>query len=82
MASVALRVSEEFKARIEQFPWVNWSETAREELIKREGIRERFEEVEKILEKSKLTQEEADKLADEVNVSLAKRYKELLKGVK
>ena len=82
MVSITVPMEEEFKARIEQFPWVNWSEAAREEVTKRKELLERFEEAEKILEKSKLAQEEADKLADKVNLSLAKKYEKLLKGTK
>ncbi len=35
MASLTLPVSEEFKNRLKQFSWVNWSEIAREETLKK-----------------------------------------------
>lgn len=35
MASITLSVSEEFKNRLREFLWVNWSEIAREEAIKK-----------------------------------------------
>jgi len=35
MASVTLSVNEEFKERIKQFLWINWSEIAREETKKK-----------------------------------------------
>ncbi|MFA5020097.1 MAG: hypothetical protein WC533_03275 [Candidatus Pacearchaeota archaeon] len=35
MASLTLSVSEEFKNQLRQFLWVNWSEIAREETIKK-----------------------------------------------
>ncbi len=35
MASVTLSVSEQFKEELKHFSWVNWSEIAREETIKK-----------------------------------------------
>ena len=35
MASLTLSVSEEFKNQLKSFMWVNWSEIAREEIIKK-----------------------------------------------
>ncbi len=36
--------------------------------------------IKKIVSKSRLTEEQADELADEVSFSLANKYKNLLKG--
>ena len=35
MASITLSLSDEFKEELKQFSWVNWSEIAREETIKK-----------------------------------------------
>ena len=35
MASITISVSEEFKNRLKEFLWVNWSEIAREETLKK-----------------------------------------------
>ena len=35
MASLTLSVSEEFKSQLKEFLWVNWSEIAREEAMKK-----------------------------------------------
>ncbi len=35
MASITLLVSDEFKGQLKDFQWINWSEIAREEMIKR-----------------------------------------------
>ena len=35
MASITISVSEEFKDRLREFLWVNWSEIAREEAVKK-----------------------------------------------
>ena len=78
MGTMTLTLSDKLKAELKRFSWVNWSELARNELLKEAERQKLFEEVEKILLKSKLTKEDADKLADEVSLSLAKRYKKRL----
>lgn len=35
MASVTLSVVDEFKGQLKHFPWINWSEIAREEMLKK-----------------------------------------------
>ena len=35
MASITLSVSNEFKSQLKQFLWINWSEIAREETMKK-----------------------------------------------
>ena len=35
MASITLAIDEELKSRMDKFPWVNWSEVAREESNKK-----------------------------------------------
>lgn len=35
MASITLSVSEELKSQLKKFPWINWSEIAREEAFKK-----------------------------------------------
>ncbi|MBI2129967.1 hypothetical protein HYU07_07095 [Candidatus Woesearchaeota archaeon] len=77
MASIALNVSEEFKASMDKLPWVNWSELAREEALKRLELQEDFEEFNRIVSKSKLTEEDALKLAREVNKGMHKKLKKL-----
>ena len=38
MASITFAVDNELKTRMNKFPWVNWSEIARQELIRREKL--------------------------------------------
>lgn len=40
MASITFAVDESIKARLDKFSWVNWSEIARENLIKKEQLEE------------------------------------------
>lgn len=77
MVSVALKISDEFKTMIEKLEWVNWSELARDEAIKQLELDEEFEEFKRIVSKSKLTEEDALKLAREVNKGMHKKLKKL-----
>ena len=75
MATVTLTVPDEVKSELKKFPWVNWSEVAREELAKEEKMREAFERFKETVSKSKLTEKDALELGRKVNESLHKRYK-------
>ncbi len=77
MVSVSFTIQDDLKAKMEKFPWVNWSEIAREQAIKREKLHEDFEEFNRIVSKSKLTEEDAMKLAREVNAGMYKKLKKL-----
>ena len=80
MASVTLTIPDDIKAEMKRLSWINWSELAKEKFSEKQRMLQRFEKVEEVLSKSKLTQEDADKLSDEANLSLAKRYEKLLKS--
>jgi len=53
MVSVSISVEDEFKARVESFAWVSWSQIAAEEALKRD-IFERY------IKTSKLSTEEEE----------------------
>jgi len=75
MVSVTLKISNEFKAVLENLSWVNWSELAREEIAKKLEEEQALEKFRAIVAKSKLTEEDADKLAEKVKVSMHKSLK-------
>jgi hypothetical protein len=76
MAEVKIEIpedlSEEFTCISKEEWQLLFSRFLKEEL-------ERIKKVESIVAKSKLTEKQAKKLADEVNLSLAKRYEKLLR---
>ena len=82
MANVSLTVPGELKAKMDKFAWINWSEVAREEAIKREMLHEDFWEFNRIVSKSKLTEEDAMRLGREANKGLHERYKKLYPGLR
>jgi len=77
MVSVSFTISDELRAKMEKFPWINWSEVSREEAIEREKMNEDFEAFNKIVSKSKLTEEGAMRLAKEVNAGMYRKLKKL-----
>jgi len=51
MACITISIEKSFKERLARFPWVNWSEIGREEILKRHTF-------EKYIKTGKLTKEE------------------------
>jgi hypothetical protein len=78
MGTITLTFSDKVKSELKRFSWVNWSELARMEILKEKQKQKTYEELEKILSKSTLKQQDANKIADEISLSLAKRYKKML----
>jgi len=76
MASLTFAVSEELKADIEHFSWVNWSEVVRQEIIKDLEKSSELERFLKIISKSKLTEKDADLLSNKIKASMHKKLKE------
>jgi hypothetical protein len=76
MAEVKIEIPEDLSEEFTHISKEEWqllfSRFLKEEL-------ERIKKVESIVAKSKLTEKQAKKLADEVNLSLAKRYEKLLR---
>jgi len=77
MGSVTFSIPDNIKSEMKHLSWINWSELARLEALKRLKEEEAVEEFRKIASKSKLSEEDAIKLGIEVNKSLRKKYKEL-----
>ena len=75
MVSVTLKITNNFKAIVNKLPWINWSEMAREEVLKKIEEEKALEKVRAIISKSKLTEEDAEELAEKVKLSMHKRLK-------
>lgn len=75
MASVTFSIPDDLKEQMRELSWINWSELAREEALKRIKLSEEFEEFKKIVSKSKLSEKDALELGRKVNKSLHNRYK-------
>ena len=75
MASVTFAIPDKVKEDMESLPWVNWSELAREEVLKRAKLAKEFEEFRKIISKSKFTEKDADQLAESAKTAMHKQLK-------
>ena len=73
MPSVALRISEEFKGKIERLSWVNWSELAREEALRQDRASGLFSELDELTKDSKLTDEDCVELGRSIKKAIWKR---------
>lgn len=74
MTSVTLTVSDAIKSELKKFSWINWSEVAREAFLERLRRDETFKRFDEILKNSKMTDELALKLGDELKKRAAKRH--------
>lgn len=75
MVSVTLKITNNFKAIVDKLSWINWSEMAREEVLKKIEEEKALEKVRAIISKSELTEEDAEELAEKVKLSMHKRLK-------
>lgn len=73
MGTITLTLSEDAKAEIKSFCWVNWSEVARDEFVRQEERAELFKQLEEFTKNSTLTDEDALRLGRKVNKAIAER---------
>lgn len=70
---MTLSIPKELREKMKRLPEVKWSEVARRAI--RERI-EDFEEMERIVSKSKLTKKDSEKIAKKIKRSAAKKFYE------
>jgi hypothetical protein len=75
MVSVTLKISNEFKVIIDKLSWINWSEIAREEALKKIEEEKALQKFRAIVSESKFTEEDAEELAEKVKLSMHRRLK-------
>ena len=78
MEHLTISIPVELKKKMDLLKVINWSEVAREAFIKRVELTEGYERFNEIVSKSKLTQLQADELANEISESLSNKYNSLL----
>jgi hypothetical protein len=77
MASITFAIDDELRPRIDGFPWINWSELAREEILKRLETEDKLKRLKEIVSKSQFTEKDAEELGKKVNKSLHNKYRKL-----
>jgi hypothetical protein len=76
MVSLTLSVSPDLKAKMDQFPELNWSEVARNAIEKKIVLLQKLEEFKK---DSEATDEDVMILSKKVKIGMAKRFRESVK---
>lgn len=82
MASVTFAADDSFKAELEKFSWVNWSEVVRSEALRREELERMRKRVEQILSKSKFTEKDAEEMGRKISESMHEQYKKKFPGLR
>ncbi len=71
MANMTLAIPNELHKKMKKFPEMRWSTIARDAIENRISMMERVEE---LASKSKLTQKDADEIAEKIKKGAAKRF--------
>ncbi|MBI2548859.1 hypothetical protein HYW21_05910 [Candidatus Woesearchaeota archaeon] len=74
MGTISVSVDDNLREKIQQFDEVNWSAVARKAF--EEKLRE-IELLRKLAQKSKITEKDAKELAKNMNMSMARRFREM-----
>jgi hypothetical protein len=73
MVSMTLAIPTELKKEMELYPEINWSVVARAAIQRKIAI---LREMDKLLAKSELTEEDAIRIGRQINKKVAKKYRE------
>lgn len=74
MPNITLSVSKELKQKMDKLPELNWSETIREFLSEKVKRALLLKKLDKLLEKSELTEEDCIRMGREAKKSMHKRF--------
>lgn len=72
MASLTLSVPTELREKMEHFKYINWSEVARSAIISKLEV---LEKMDRLLAKSKLTQEDTLQYGRTINKRISKKHR-------
>lgn len=75
MPNITISVPEELKHKMDNLPELNWSELIRGFLLEKINRALLLKKLDKMLENSKLTEEDCLRLGDKIKKSMWKKYK-------
>lgn len=75
MASVTFTVPDDVKESMKELSWINWSDLARTETLKKLENETKISRLKQILSKSKLTKKDAFEIADKISKSMHESLK-------
>ncbi|MBS3119507.1 hypothetical protein J4475_01650 [Candidatus Woesearchaeota archaeon] len=73
MVNMTLAIPEEMRREMKRHPDVRWSQVARDAIKEKLGRLQSWEQVEKIVQKSKLTEKDAEEIGNRIKKAAAKR---------
>jgi hypothetical protein len=73
MPSVTFSIPDKVKSEMEKFAWVNWSELAKQEVLKQDEKSKLFDELDELLKNSKLTDEDCLRFAKGIKKRFSKK---------
>ena len=76
MVSVTISLDEEQHARLNRFSWVNWSEVARESLLRKEKVNRALSELSELMKNSRFTDKDVLELSEKVKKGMYRRIKQ------
>ena len=76
MPNLTVNISSELKQKIDTLPELNWSEAVRKFLSEKVKRALLLKKLDKMLENSKLTEEDCLRIGEKAKISMLKRYKE------
>jgi hypothetical protein len=71
MSSLTLAIPQDLRSKMRQFPEINWSEVARQAIAQKTLA---LEQMQRLLNKSELTQADAIEIGREIKRRVAKRH--------
>jgi hypothetical protein len=75
MPNLTISIPEDLKKQIERFPEINWSEVLRGLIAERVKKLELLKKLDKMLENSEMSEEDALKLGSKIKEGMWKKYK-------
>ena len=74
--SITIEIPEDMKEEFNEIPDEQWQLLFSQFMKNKLDERKKWNEVKKIIDKSQMTQEQADELADEVSIAIARRIED------
>lgn len=82
MANMTLSLPEEVHAQMKSFPEVNWSKVAQRAILEKLERERRFQEIEAIAQRSKLTRKDVEEIGASIKKGVGRHYRERLSSTR
>ncbi len=76
MANMTLSIPEDLHAEMKEFPEINWSKVAQRAIREKMERERRFQKIEAIAQRSKLTRQDVEEIGQKIKRVAAERFRE------